>query len=703
MNKLGFLVFFLVVSFGVNAQLKQSSTGIDSYPVFETCDTLKEYKECFGVTLLQKIKEDFRFPETLDSLSYKANMRLFFEVTEKGKFRVLYADIESVVMRDEMIRVFDAMPIVKPATYNGMPAYIQFNVTLSYPFPETWGAASKEKDNSIVVGKFNEFEKLTKANNYDSIKTLPYTNKEFHSSLNIPFQYQRYALFDPAMNAVSANSHTASKPFLFNDVQGYFDYEGYTKSLQQDRRTWFGKKFWNEHFASIIAEDYWISFDIAADLRTGKDSYSGKSTYNNTRAFQFQGGLGKNLTFYTIFYESQGRFASYYNDYAESIAPDGGNPAIIPGRGIAKRFKEDSYDYPVAEAYLSYSVNKTFNAQFGFGKNFIGDGYRSLLTSDVASPYPFLKLNTTFWKLKYTNTFMWLKDVRTEVTEDGAYLTKYMANHYLSWNVTKRWNLGLFESVIWKDDNNRGFDVGYLNPLIFYRAIEFYSGSRSGNALIGLTSKYKFTDRFNMYGQLILDELSTSDITGGEKSWKNKYGFQIGGKYYHAFGVKNLLLQMEYNQVRPYTYSHEHVEYNYGHNNQSMAHLWGANFKELIGIVNYSYNRWFGYGKFTYGERGLDFNTSEDSNSYGGDIYRSYEDRIGDKGIATLQGNKTHIFIAELQAGYVVNPVTNLRIFGNVLLRNYNPTADTEATFKQYTTWFTLGFRTDLFNWYNDF
>ena len=37
---------------------------------------------------------------------------------------------------------------------------------------------------------------------------------------------------------------------------------------------------------------------------------------------------------------------------------------------------------------------------------------------------------------------MWLKDVRDEVVEDGAFLTKYMANHYLSWNVSKRLNIG---------------------------------------------------------------------------------------------------------------------------------------------------------------------------------------------------------------------------------------------------------------------
>jgi hypothetical protein len=239
-----------------------------------------------------------------------------------------------------------------------------------------------------------------------------------------------------------------------------------------------------------------------------------------------KGGLGDNLNFYAVAYENQGRFAEYYNDYAESIRPDGGDPAIVPGRGIAKPFMDGGYDYPVAEGYLSYSPGKYFNIQLGHGKNFIGDGYRSLLMSDNASPYPYFKLSTTFWKLKYTNTWMSLRDVRPEVTADGSFRTKFMANHYLSLNLTKRLNIGLFESVIWQNDNNRGFDVNYLNPVIFYRAIEFATGARGGNALLGLTAKYKWTDKINAYGQWVIDEFSTGDIFGGSQSWKNKLGYQ---------------------------------------------------------------------------------------------------------------------------------------------------------------------------------
>ena len=298
---------------------------------------------------------------------------------------------------------------------------------------------------------------------------------------------------------------------------------------------------------------------------------------------------------------------------------------------------------------------------------------------------------------------MSLRDVRSEVTEGGSFRTKYMANHYLSYNVTKRLNIGLFESVVWENDNDRGFDFNYINPVIFYRAIEFSTGSRGGNALIGLSGKYKFTDKINAYGQLIIDEFSSRDVFGGEGSFRNKTGYQLGVKYYSAFGVDNLYLQAEYNRVRPYTYSHNSITLNYGHNNQSLAHTLGANFSEFIGIVRYQYGRIYADAKIVLAKRGYEFNTPEDPAFYGGDIYGTEDNRISDLGNELGQGNTTDFFHGELQAGYLINPATNLKLYGSVIFRDFKPQQNTQAVFENQTTWVNFGLRTDIFNWYYDF
>ena len=523
---------------------------------------------------------------------------------------------------------------------------------------------------------------------------------EHNSDLNIPFTHSSYAELEYYYNK-GENSHTASKPYSYNDAARYVNLNTLKTPLLKDKTSKAGRKLWNEHFVSVQGKDYWFTINPVFDLQIGKDNSDNIDfTYNNTRAIQIQGGLGKNFNFSTSFYESQGRFPDYISQYARQNPPVGAG-AVVPGRGKGKGLAKGGFDYPIAEAYISYTPNDMFNFQFGNGKNFIGDGYRSFMLSDVASPYPFLKINTKFWKIKYTNTWMWLDDVRRDVSINDTNFRKYVAVHHLSWNVTKRFNLGLFEAVVSSaNGNGNGFDVNFFNPIIFYRAVEFTKGSESGNAIIGLNAKYKVTDNITAYSQFVLDELTVGKFFDGSGYWGNKYALQLGAKFFNAFKVNNLYLQGELNIARPYTFSHfNDGTLNYAHFNQPLGHLWGSNFWEAVGIARYRKGRWFANAKIVLGEKGFDLNGL----NYGGDIYRDNGERIADTGIEIGQGNKTAIFIGDLQAGYVVNPATNLQFFGGVTLRNFDPTTETTNFTQQNNTWFTVGLKTNLFNWYFDF
>ncbi|GEQ85279.1 hypothetical protein ULMS_07870 [Patiriisocius marinistellae] len=683
----------------------------EKYPVFPACvdQHVAALETCFFNEVQNHIFNEFNVPAVVSKENYNGAVNIFFEVDKEGIFKVLYVDAIYQELIDETNRVFSTFQKIAPATFNGEATYVQFTMPLSIPLKkptERVFVSSEMSQNQIsqnIENPIKPKEVETVLTEYDDIKKFPYNDPLYESNINIPLSHHEYGRFDAAMNRVGTNNHTAQKPYIYNEVNKYYNFKEKKEALLFDNTSWFGRKLWNENMVRLQGEDYWLTLDPGVDLQAGKDIDDDINTYNNTRLVYAQGGLGKHISFFAVVYESQGRFAGYYNRYAESIRPDGGNPAIIPGRGIAKAFRSDSYDYPIATGHVSYSPSKWFNVQLGHGKNFIGDGYRSLLLSDNASPYPFIKLNTTFWKIKYTNTWMSLRDVRPEVTDSGSFRTKYMANHYLSYNVTKRWNIGLFETVIWENDNDRGFDFNYINPVIFYRAIEFSTGSRGGNAVIGLSTKYKFTDKINAYGQLIIDEFSSSDIFGGNGSYKNKTGYQLGLKYFDAFGVKDLMLQAEYNRVRPFTYSHNSITLNYGHNNQSMAHTLGANFSEFIAIARYNRGRIFGDIKLITAKRGLEFDKDTNPAFFGGDIYGTEDVRRGDLNNELGQGNTTQFFHAELQAGYLINPSTNLKIYGSMILRDFDTEVQETNFFDENTTWVNFGVRTDLFNWYNDF
>jgi hypothetical protein len=699
MKQIIVLFLLLVQYYGFS----QKTFSPEKPPVFSSCEgvSIDSLQQCFDKSVFNHIYNNFKVPQRVLDEKYKGELVVLFEIDTLGQFRVIYTDAIYAELKEEAIRVFSEFPRIKPATYNTRKTFKQYSIPIKIPLVNqnvvTQDLAKTNKISKLEEDAKREFDSV-------SASKLTFEDRNYKSQLNIPFTHSDYSKFDRNMNLVGTNSHTASKPFIYEEVSEYYDFKAENEKLKKDKTSWGGRKLWNEHLVQLQGKDYWFTIDPVVDFQIGKDTDAEfNSTYNNTRGVVVQGGLGKKFNFYTAFFESQGRFADYVNRYAESNKAFGPDPAIIPGRGIGKRFKTDAYDYPVAEAYMSYTPSKYFNFQFGHGKTFIGDGYRSLVLSDVASPHPFFKINTKFWKIKYTNTWMWLKDVRPEVEVDKAFLSKYMANHYLSWNVSKRLNIGLFETVVWENSNNRGFDVNYLNPIIFYRAIEFQTGQGAGNAVLGATAKYKWNDSINLYGQFVLDEFSLGDVKAGERSWKNKYGYQLGIKYFNAFKVNNLMLQFEYNRVRPYTYSHNTIVLNYGHTNESKAHLWGSNFSEAVIIGRYHYKRWFANAKLIFGAKGFDFNSGGNTFSYGGDIYRDYNDRPFDKGVEVAQGLETNIFNGNLQAGFLLNPATNLKVFTDITVRNFDPNATTVSTYQNNTVWFNFGIRTDLFNWYFDF
>jgi len=158
----------------------------------------------------------------------------------------------------------------------------------------------------------------------------------------------------------------------------------------------------------------------------------------------------------------------YLSDYADATG-------VVPGQGRWKRFKTNGYDFASSSANISYSPAKFINFQMGIGKHFIGDGYRSLLLSDVSFNYPFWKITTTFGKknqFQYTKLNASLSSLtrRDEgSTAEALFVRKSMSTHYFSWLASKWLNIGLFESTLWQTEDSSGtkpFQYQQLNPII---------------------------------------------------------------------------------------------------------------------------------------------------------------------------------------------------------------------------------------------
>ena len=265
---------------------------------------------------------------------------------------------------------------------------------------------------------------------------------------------------------------------------------------------------------------------------------------------------------------------------------------------------------------------------------------------------------------------------------------KYAAMHHLDINITKWLNVGFFEGVVFGRENK--FDFGYLNPVIFYRSIEQQNGSFD-NSIVGLDVKANLAKKFQVYGQLALDEFKLSEIKAGNGWWANKWGIQLGAKYINAFGISNLDLQVEHNRVRPFTYSHRDSVANYTHYNQPLAHPLMANFQEFMGVARYQpAPRWLAVAKLMYYQQGRD----SSSRSFGSNIFlpNVTPPRDGDYGYSIGSGWKTNVLYASFLLSYELRE--NLFLELNAVVRRQETTTAPLTTAN--TSVITLGVRWNM-------
>ena len=440
------------------------------------------------------------------------------------------------------------------------------------------------------------------------------------------------------------------------------------------------KPFSNFYSDSIAGCDSDTTQHFSAGSRFFGIGSTSKSDYASTYLVgaTLSANVRNKITFISHFDYLSGNHNALLNEYQDSLL-------VFPGFGREK--KRLQYN-------LKFNFNKFITADLGKGKHFIGDGYRSLFLSNEHSPYPYLKLTTEFGRVKYYNLYTTFLDMQNP-TRDRK---KHASIHFLDFQLTKNINIGVFEGVLWqvKDENyNRGYDVEYLNPIIFYRPVEFSKHSPD-NVLMGanFNVKLKIT---TLYGQILLDDLNISRQKDRDEEFavgffQNKFAYQLGVKT--TFKSLNFLL--EYNQAQPYTYAHKEPMQSYTHMNQALAHPLGANFKEVIAIADYSKGKWKLSTKLTLVKVGMDSVHTH----YGQNIFASDFDAQGDGGEYSYgnfngQGVATQIQTLHTE---VVYSLKWFDVFGSVFYKKKK-----SDLVDQNSLWYSLGIRTFPFSAFQDY
>lgn len=440
-------------------------------------------------------------------------------------------------------------------------------------------------------------------------------------------------------------------------------------------------------------DKFYLGINPIVDFSAGYDIKAKEAYIGSQYGAHLNGHIGKKVSFGFAYRGLTENNAEYIRNLAAS-------KGVMPGFGKVT-WDGNTLNTNDFNGYISITPAKYFNIQAGYGKHFWGDGYRSLFISDYAPSYPYVAMHANFWRIKYSYLFNVMKDGSMATAENNfKFNTKYSVLHMVSVDIAKWFEFGFFEGVVWEHGDSsgtRGVELNYLNPVVFFRPVEFAVGSPD-NITLGINMKFKPTKNFNIYTQFLLDDLDIKFARLGKGFYRNKFALQAGIKTFDLFKIPMLDLQLEGNLVRPYVFAHKSPAQNYTHMNMPLAHPLGANFLEFLAILRYEKNSFYGIAKLQYAKQGRDYGDAHN----GSNIYRSDYDIAPNLDFAFnnkfLQGEKTNILNAEIRAGYRLNPRTNLS--AELIINYRNLSSDIQ---KESNAFIGVGIKSNLFNRYKDF
>lgn len=398
---------------------------------------------------------------------------------------------------------------------------------------------------------------------------------------NIPLNHQFYQVFERALIQQEEVVHTSFKPIIQSKARAVSTNDSLlftSLTMKSEKhRGFIERKLFYNHLIFVDSNNIQLSIDPIMELELGNERIEDprsnvESYYKNTRGVIVRLNVGDKLSIESSFRENQA-VVPYY------IAQRASFSKTAYGQGRYKNFKNGGYDYAMASAYVSYSPIEKINIQAGHGKHFVGEGYRSLLLSDLAFNYPFFRLQTEWFngKLSYQNMYAIFQDMN-RVLMDGLneeiFERKQAAFHYLSYQPSPNFNISFFEGIIYPSLDTSGNIVvpaTYWIPLLGINSA--VNGQKKQlTTTLGTNVSWNLFKRLKLYGQL-----------SSRNTKIKQFGTQLGAK---VFLGQSWTVHLEYNKGKNL------INNNYTHYGESLNHPATADFEELITGIYFHKNRW---------------------------------------------------------------------------------------------------------------
>jgi len=206
-------------------------------------------------------------------------------------------------------------------------------------------------------------------------------------------------------------------------------------------------------------------------------------------------------------------------------------------------------------------------------------------------PTPFIGWDLNLAFVSYSQHAMQLKNWKD--------YGKYLHAHRLDFKVSDNFSFGLTDTMVSGgtpalygdgEEEIRTVALIYLTPFVPYMFAESYGGDRDNKA-ISADFSWKPFKKFEIYGELFIDDLDNIISFFDEKWWGNKWATSVGVAIDSAkIGTFNWDYNFEYTRIEPWVYTHHKGPGNdYSHFGNSLGSDLGPNAREIYNRLGFSY------------------------------------------------------------------------------------------------------------------
>jgi len=262
--------------------------------------------------------------------------------------------------------------------------------------------------------------------------------------------------------------------------------------------------------------------------------------------------------------EVKGRYSDWFEFEISAV-----NGSVFGNRNVALFDKRVKQSYTFNHTEINYFDGTTgsmyfhkgiFDLQIGRDRLLWGNGYinREVLSNNPPI-FDFIKLSMNYKNISYNYLHGWLSAI-----------PRY--NYYDSVNTIVKSRTPKYISIArlgYQDDNfatgisqimiyaQRPMELAYLNPFLFWESAQ-RSMNDNDNGFLSFDGKYLIKPGIEINASIIFDDINFQRYFKGEwNTCNNRLMWQIGTILTNPISLDNVVLRMEYFQIRPFTFTHD--------------------------------------------------------------------------------------------------------------------------------------------------